>query len=170
MSDGNTREDFENYAGQKFMSLMGLDAKLVRRGNPNDSEPDFIFLHNSNKIGVEITIASYSDLQIALDFFFAKKSNRPANFAGYKVPLPLNPTKALLQRIQERLDSKWTKPYTGFDHLYICIWVHGTIETKAEFQQIFGGLKLPLPQPKKQAFAVYYPADETSNYQIRKLV
>lgn len=132
--------------------LESLDIKRTKaaHGNPNKNEPDRIYRIDEEIVGIEVVTGYYTeaDAQVAHE----TAENPPAENEAVVGEIMGDLDNAICQSIQNALNGKCEKTYSGTDETWLCINVEGGITEITSIQECVENLEVPQDHPFARIF------------------
>ena len=115
-------------------------------------EPDVIYRIAERIVGIEVATAYYDDTQAKTEWELARGNLKPhpsgvTHIGGWHEPDAL-----IAAQVQQELDDKCAKTYTGTDSTWLCIEQHAPLSDVAVTLDVVGQLKVP----QKHSFTRIY--------------
>jgi hypothetical protein len=164
--------DHERFAAEKIISLCGEIASFERFGNPNEKEPDIVFLAAGASLGMEVTLAYYKGDDDDPTFHAHKAWEFASNptFDERGIHRDIDPKtgkpkiwdrmdERLRASIQESIDKKCKKTYARVARLWLGIYAYAPLTESYEYDVIAPKLEIPSTNPFELIFVLHFSPD-----------
>ena len=136
------KEQHEKSVADDLLKKLGKTPVSDRSGNPDNNEPDRLYLIDKKTIGIEVVTAYYSEgeakatAEAAAEKPIAPGEIRPGKVIG-------SPDDSICESIQENLDAKCSKKYSGTDERWLCINVDAPLTELECLKECVDNLDVP---------------------------
>ena len=159
MSKPSLKERYEIAIGDALLRALGLDAQLIGHG-ADGVEPDLIYQLAGKRVGIEIATAYYDNDQARVEWQLARGELPPDPSGITKIKSPRDwtgePYKLIAARVQQELDDKCSKSYSGVDAAWLCIEQHAPLADVSETQRLVSRLKISTGHPFERIYLGMY--------------
>ncbi|MCC6822619.1 MAG: hypothetical protein IT579_17960, partial [Verrucomicrobia subdivision 3 bacterium] len=148
---------------------LGLQAKYKRHGN-DAGEPDVLYEWKQKILGIEVATAYRDDLQAKYEWDIARGVIKPTK--DLETLLSYDDfDERVCRRIQQEINGKCVRPYTGAQTTWLCIERRALISDHDAAVACARRLKVPTKPPFAGIF-IYYavPLHEGGDYRVINLL
>jgi hypothetical protein len=104
----------------RLLKNVALRATFLREGNDRD-EPDVIYSCHDELLGIEVATAYYDDSQAEREWSLARGKIRAPRGTVIPIWSGESPDEKIFTRIQQELEEKCSRKYTGVDRVWLCV-------------------------------------------------
>jgi hypothetical protein len=139
------KEQHEESVANDLLKKLGKRPVADRPGNPTKNEPDRLYQVNKKTIGIEVVTAYYSEqeakvtAETAAEKPIAPNEIRVGDVIG-------SPDDSICESIQENLDAKCAKKYSGTDETWLCVNAEAALTELDRLKECVGKLNVPKNQ------------------------
>lgn len=136
------KQEHEKSVADELLKKLKIETKGDRHGDPEKSEPDRIYEINGKTVGIEVVTAYYTEEEAKATAEAA--AERPIAADEIRLGKVIgSPDDSICEKIQERLDEKCSKKYSGTDETWLCINADATLTELESLKKCFANLVVP---------------------------
>jgi len=136
------QKQHEKCVCDRLINCLNLNAKFERYGN-DINEPDCIYKLRDELLGIEVSTAYLSN-GLAKRIREHRTGKRKFPKEGeWLSDSPIYPDEPMRERIQNRIDDKCRKNYTGMDEIWLCIEEENPFSDEASVKKLLKSIKVP---------------------------
>lgn len=162
-----SKRDHEKYVACNLVQSLNLPYDFERMGN-DENEPDVIFEDKTKTVGIEICLAYYDNSDAKQEWTLAR-GEREFPSIGYEPRhggIIVEPDNLICSKIQEELNDKCSKKYSGVDESWLCIEARAPLMDKASLDKCVPKLEIPKDSSFKHIWLCYRaPLHDGGGYQ-----
>jgi hypothetical protein len=136
------KQQHEMAVAEDLLKQLKIAPKDTRPGNPDKNEPDRLYRIDEKTIGIEVVTSYYSNdeakatAEAAAEKPIAPDEIRVGDVFG-------SPDDSICESIQENLDAKSAKKYSGTDETWLCINADAVLTEMECIKDCVEGLDVP---------------------------
>jgi hypothetical protein len=141
LSDKN-KQAHEKAVADELLENLKIRAVGGWQGNPDKNEPDRLYRIDKKTVGIEIVTAYYTEEEAKITAEVA--AEKPLALDEIRVGEVIGgPDDAICDSIQENLNEKCAKKYSGTDETWLCINADATLTEMAAIEECVASLEVP---------------------------
>lgn len=137
------QSNHERATGEALLKALGISAQFNKHGDPDQREPDLVYLVDGKSLGIEVTSAYYDQGHARNEWELARKRLKPDLRGSTKLWSGDEPDKLIAASVQERIVEKASKTYAGVDSTWLCIYSEAPLSDLADMRVLVRGLHVP---------------------------
>jgi hypothetical protein len=151
------KKGHEKAVADQLMEVERIDAAFERAGDPNQKEPDVIYRIGAQTIGVEVATAYYdeADAQAEWEIATGEQPLAPDEIRATPTGIMGNPDHMICKAIQEELEDKCSKTYTGADEIWLCINMIAALSDGKSLAECVEDLEIPTEHNFARIYLTY---------------
>jgi len=158
----------ERAVTDQLFATLEVEATFVRYGDPSKREPDVIYRKPSEQtIGVEVVTAYYEDgdAQDAAEIAAGEKPLGPDEIRERSSGFLVEPDRKICERVQNELEKKCRKSYTGADEKWLRINQDALLSDAASVAECVKNVEIPAKHGFTRIYLTYTaPVHEGGRY------
>ena len=143
MNSKELKEQHEIAIGDQFLNALQCDRKFIRHGK-DDREPDLIYSLADKTVGLEIATVYCDDDQAKVEWQLARDVIKWDPPRWVKIGSWTEPDKLIIARMQQEVDDKCAKTYSGVDTVWLCIELHYPLATVSNTEKLVAAITVPV--------------------------
>ncbi len=155
MTTPSLKEQHEIAIGNALLAALGYNNAFIQHGH-DGVEPDVIYSVADRTIGVEIATAYYDDEQARAEWQLARGISKFDSHGIAKIGSWSEPDKLISTRVQQEIDDKCSKCYSGVDVTWLCIEQHAPLADVMETRDLIAHLRIPNAHPFERLYLGFY--------------
>jgi len=163
------KEQHEITIADEFLKTLGFKADFLRHGK-DGIEPDAIYSVGQQTLGIEIATAYYDKEQAKGEWDVARRIRKFVR-GIIKMGVVENPDKLIGAEIQDAINTKCSKTYSGVDLLWLCIYQHAPLAEVWETEDLIPRLEIPSKRPFANIYLGFYgPTRDGGGFRVYDLL
>ncbi len=136
------KQQHERSVANALLNKLGIRPEAEQPGNPTNGEPDRLYSIDKKTIGIEVVTAYYAEheakatAKAAAEKPIASDEIRVGEVSG-------SPDDSICESIQEALDVKCAKEYSGTDETWLCINADAALTELESIKDCIDNLDVP---------------------------
>lgn len=127
MNNNDLKRQHEKAVAERLINSLSLEDFVFNKLGNDNGEPDVIYRNKNKTIGIEIRSA-YLGEGYAMSLWGVARGNM--NYLNKRSDIIVSSTALSVQSIQESLDDKAHKKYSGVDDVWYCIEPQSPFQVK----------------------------------------
>lgn len=134
--------EHEKAVADELLESLKIKPTDFCQGNPDKREPDRLYRIDKKIVGIEVVTAYYTEQEAKMTAEIA--AEKPLAPDGIRIGAVIGgPDDAICESIQEALNEKCAKKYSGCDETWLCINTDAALTTMAVIKECVKDLEVP---------------------------